>query len=744
MKAIIIVFYIFLTTALSFGQTSNKNEYNLGFENYSFNQKLPHKWFEGGSGYKIKIDTLIKNCGKASILIEPNGGKSSRSFGCIAYAIPANYEAKEIELRAFMKLHNVSHGPIGLMIRIDGIEGTLGFENMEAKNIQGTRDWAVYSVKIPYPDNAKVIYIGAILSGEGQLWVDDFSVLLDGNDIAEANPKTAVSYKADGDHEFDSGSRISSLKLTESCIDNLDILGKVWGYIKYYHPSVARGEYNWDYELFRILPIISSAKNVKERNVILKNWVIGLGEVDVEKQTKVIQGEIKLLPDLSWITAEALGSELFASLNLIKDIKRMPEHYYIGLINRVGNPEFKNERPYIHMNYPDVAFRLLSLYRYWNIINYYFPYKNLIKEDWDKVLREYIPKFINAANELEYKLAVLSIIARIHDTHANIWGRDRALHNYKGLRFAPLKIYFVESKAVVLRYYDEVLGNKSGLKIGDVIESVNGKPVEEIINERLPLTPASNYPTQLRDIAEDLLRTNSSTLYVTCFNHLEKTPKPVETFDVDDINRYAQYQDKKDTCYKLINSDISYLYLGSIKNEYLPKIIPQIIKTKGLIIDFRCYPSDFLVFSLSEYLLSEPKKFVKFSTGSITTPGLFTMREPLTVGKSNPSYFKGKVVIIINEKTQSSAEYHTMAFRTAPRTTVIGSTTAGADGNVSRFNLPGGINTMISGIGVYYPDGRETQRIGIVPDLIVKPTIEGIKNGRDELLEKAIQIINGD
>jgi C-terminal processing protease CtpA/Prc len=47
----------------------------------------------------------------------------------------------------------------------------------------------------------------------------------------------------------------------------------------------------------------------------------------------------------------------------------------------------------------------------------------------------------------------------------------------------------------------------------------------------------------------------------------------------------------------------------------------------------------------------------------------------------------------------------------------------------------------ISGIGVYYLDGRETQRIGIVPDIEVKPTIKGIREGRDELLEKAIEII---
>jgi C-terminal processing protease CtpA/Prc len=82
-----------------------------------------------------------------------------------------------------------------------------------------------------------------------------------------------------------------------------------------------------------------------------------------------------------------------------------------------------------------------------------------------------------------------------------------------------------------------------------------------------------------------------------------------------------------------------------------------------------------------------------------------------------------------------------MALRTTPGAVVVGSTTAGADGNVSAFFLPGGITSMFSGIGVYYPDGKPTQRIGIVPDVEVKPTIKGIKEGRDELMEKAIEII---
>jgi C-terminal processing protease CtpA/Prc len=134
--------------------------------------------------------------------------------------------------------------------------------------------------------------------------------------------------------------------------------------------------------------------------------------------------------------------------------------------------------------------------------------------------------------------------------------------------------------------------------------------------------------------------------------------------------------------------------------------------------------------------------FVKFSKGNIQFPGLFTYMEALKVGGDNPGYYKGKVVILVNEITQSQAEYTTMALRVAPRAVVIGSTTAGADGNVSDFFLPGGIRTMISGLGVYYPDGRETQRIGIVPNIVVRPTIKGIREGRDELVEKGVALIN--
>jgi hypothetical protein len=743
MKKIALILTLSLFSYFAFCQTESKTDFNFGFEKISNKGQLPDNWMKWGTAdYKLSSDTIEKHSGRTSLSIELIGASTDQSFGSCGYAIPAVYKGNQIELRGYMKLQNIDNGRIGLMLRIDGANGTLQFDNMMQRNIHGTSDWTLYSIVLPLPKNAKTIFIGPILSGTGKLWIDDIQLLIDGEDIGKAKQKEQQVYKADNDKEFDKGSNITIPNLTPAKIEDLAILGKVWGFLKYYHPAVAKGDYNWDYELFRILPEVLQCKRDKERNEILSKWILSLGEVTIETHSKIEDSAIKFTPDYSWINNSLLGEELTKQLLNIRDAKRGGENYYLGFEQSVGNPEFNNERPYNNiLPKPDAGYRLLSLYRYWNVIQYLYPYKNLFKENWNDVLTEFIPKFINTTSELDYKLTVLALIALIHDTHANIWGNDETLQAYKGANDAPINVIFIENQAVVTGFIKTKSGNAPELQKGDIIVSVNNKSVDKIIQEKLPITPASNYSTQLRDIARDLLRTNDSVLNITYKRGNSIIPLTLKCYSPKNINVYENYY-KKDTCFKLITPEIGYIYPGTIKNNYLPKIMSEVQKTKGLIIDLRCYPSEFIVFSLSEYLMPDSISFVKFSNTSLNTPGLFTYTKALTVGKSNKEYFKGKVIILVNEITQSQAEYTTMALRVAPNATVLGSTTAGADGNVSQFTLPGGINTMISGIGVYYPDGKETQRIGMIPDIVIKPTIKGIKQDSDELIEKAIELIN--
>lgn len=715
--------------------------------NFDFEQASPDGqllgWTQFGGSGQTRLDSTGQHGGRYSVRLS---GVGKSDFKAIDWSIPATFEGKKMTLTGYVKTQEV--GPqadayAGLWLRIDGENGSLQFDNMQSRGIKGTTDWTKYTVTLPLPNEAKTIHIGGLLVGSGTAWFDDFAVTVDGKPLEKAPAKVIRLAKAQIDTIFNERSGIDVTTLTPQQVDNLAILGKVWGFVKYYHPAVAAGNHNMDAELFRVMPAILEAKSVQQRSNVLQKWVSTFGPVDAGTRSDTAKAVHK--PDLNWLAdSKQLSDPLRAQLETVRQAKRTQSHYYIGMMPQVGNPEFKHEFSYAEKAIPDAGYRLLALYRYWNIIQYFFPYKHLIGEDWNGILPEFAPQFVAAHDKLTYRKVALALIGRIHDTHANLWGSKSIDTEFKGDFYAAAQVQHTEGQFVVTNFYNDSLGRLTNLHRGDVIKTVDGVSTTDWVTQRRPYYPASNEPTQFRDLSRDLLRglTNNATLTV------DRDGKPLSLT----INRYTAKEANlnwridyssypKDSCYQLLNPDVGYLFLGNIESEKLPGIMQTFKNTKGLVIDLRCYPSEFVVFSLGKYL-TQPTHFVKFTNGNVQTPGLFTWSPVLKVGQRgvNDAY-KGKVVILVNEITQSQAEYTTMAFRQAPSAVVLGSTTAAADGNVSPFTLPGGLRTLISGIGVCYPDGRETQRVGIVPDVVVKPTIEGIREGRDELLERAVDLI---
>ena len=160
----------------------------------------------------------------------------------------------------------------------------------------------------------------------------------------------------------------------------------------------------------------------------------------------------------------------------------------------------------------------------------------------------------------------------------------------------------------------------------------------------------------------------------------------------------------------------------------------------GLIIGIRGYPAEFMVWTLGPLLIDKETAFSRNTKASLSNPGAFYWNQPLVMQPLEPHY-PGRVAILVDENSISQSEFTTMAFRASPRVIVVGSTTAGADGNISPFSLPGGLHTQISGNGTFYPDKTPTQRVGIIPDLVVRPSVAGIRAGRDEVLDAAMRQI---
>jgi C-terminal processing protease CtpA/Prc len=558
-------------------------------------------------------------------------------------------------------------------------------------------------------------------------------------------------------------------------ITNLELLGKIWGFLKYHHPEVGKGKYDWDNELFQFLPEFMNVNDTRQRDESLLRWIEKYGELPVCTTCKETADAYQK-PDFSWVENGNMSAVLKEKIKEIYQNRHQGTHYYIKKAYYDGNPEFINEQPY-STSFPDKNLRLLALYRYWNIIQYFFPYKYLTDKNWDEVLREYIPKFINAKTALEYQLTVLQLAGETNDTHArHLVGaneidllrgtryapfRTNEIDSLRGTRYAPFRVRFIENKLTVTDYFKPELKETAGLEIGDFITHINGKEIEYIIDSIKSYYPASNEAARMYYIATDLVRSNNHSIHIVYNSSGTIKQKELTLYERSDLNM-NEISNKLSYDSIMIDKDslfIGYITLETINETEISHIKKSFMNAKGIIIDIRNYPATFVPFSLGNYFTSKRKPFARFTTANLNNPGEFNFSRNVSFLDNNAGnryssnifqtprsekYFQGKLVVIVNEETISQAEYTAMAFRAGDNTVIIGSQTQGADGNVSFIPLPGGLKAGISGIGVYYPDGRGTQRIGIVPDIEVKPTIQGIREGRDELLEKAIEIIKNE
>ena len=201
-----------------------------------------------------------------------------------------------------------------------------------------------------------------------------------------------------------------------------------------------------------------------------------------------------------------MGRELAGLLRAVHRGRPRGGQFFVSQMPGVGNPRFDNEPAYAALKFPDAGYQLLALYRFWNIIEYWFPYRDQLDGDWDRVLAEFVPRVALAADKDAYQLEMIQLIARVTDTHANLWSAPPQLRPPAGDCQLPVTIRFVENQAVVTGYSDAAAGPATGLRIGDVIESLDGVPVEELVGRWEPYYPASNRPTRLRDIARAMTR----------------------------------------------------------------------------------------------------------------------------------------------------------------------------------------------------------------------------------------------
>lgn len=511
-------------------------------------------------------------------------------------------------------------------------------------------------------------------------------------------------------------------------------LCKTWGYLKYFHENQC--SVDWNKELLSTIDSTLHSTSTASFNTMLKALIDKAGTITHAADSLTINSDINLNARFEWMHDPFLGQQVQNDLDSILVNFRPRVNCFVKMTE--GYIDLSND--FVQLDdhgYGNEANRMLVFFSYWNIINYFYPYRYLMDVDWDSTLYHFIPVFLQASNDQDFHLRFLDLVTQIDDTHGYTY--SPVLSAITGDHFPLLGISFIEGKCVITKIHSTI----SGISVGDILLKVDGIDIKHFRDSLSHFTAASNEPTLNRNIARLLLRGQFSSLAQL---ELENSAGIVYSKSIKRLystSTYSQFNsDTNHTVWKITDCGYGYVNMANLYPNQLDQMYTDLKHTPAIIFDIRNYPNG-VIWSLIPYLYPSPITFALFTRQDPTYPGWFNWDSNIADldSFSNPDPYAGKVIILVNEVTQSHAEYTAMGLQQHPNAYTIGSQTAGADGNVVGMFLPGGLYTLWTGLGVYYPDTVSAQRAGIRIDSIVTPTIKGIREGRDEVLEAALDCL---
>jgi C-terminal processing protease CtpA/Prc len=704
----------------------------LGFELEPVVGK-PGGWF-GMPADTVFADELEKHGGKRSLRFERTDASASQ-FSMIMSGIPVDFAGTAIELRGWLRREGA--GVPSLWMRQDSVDSTVQFIDMGAVRQVG-EEWGMHSISFRLQSSATSLIIGVRFAGAGKAWADDLELLVDGRPIAEVQRGSRPPSALISDRQFAAGSGLVVEKLAAPQVDALVLTGKVWGFLKYHHPAITAGKLHWDFELLRKLPsVLKSQKTAEVRNLLVE-WIDSLGPVAQCKWCARLDSKnLHLAPDLGWISDRKwLGSELSGRLQAIHRNRAQEKQFYVSLAPDIGNPVFENELAYARVRFPDPGFQILAIFRFWNMIEYWFAYRDLVDEDWDVVLRDTLVRAAAPLDHTAFQRELMRFVARADDGHANLLDQP-AVRQPAGECQLPVSLRYLEGQFVV----EALLADDAAahmFRAGDVMVELDGRDVTGIANEVRDFYGASNESARMNAIAVNLTRGRCGAVPVLVRRaagvQFEARRVATATLRLDDTTR----NDRAGATLQMLSPDVAYLKLSSVQAGDVRGYIERAADAKALIVDIRNYPSAYVVYALGNLLIERATPFAAISIASLSNPGAFHFRARTVLHPEKPR-FGGRVLILVDETSVSMSEFTAMALRATPRAQIVGAQTAGADGDVSRIPMPGGFNAAISGIGIFYPDRRRTQQVGVALDVECRNTIAGLREGRDETLDCALR-----
>lgn len=729
---------------------------NLDFEQGSVG-RVPEGWTAPAviTGYAAELVEDRPRSGKRAALLKSVPDDKPRQFGNLMQAVDATpYRGHRVRYRAAVRLEGAGPRASALLwLRADRPGNQMGFfQNMEDRPIT-SGEWQYYEIVGDIDDDALVLNFGLLLTGEGKAWIDDVSVDDLGKLTVMAEP---------------------ARPLTRRGLENLVAFARLVGYVRHFHPSDEAMAADWNATAIEGVRFIEEAKDARELAERLQTFFsplaptlrvypngktpaalslmppnetalkivsyrhTGFGQKNANQYNPYrterpgVDAPQGKAPENSPDPQKPFSADLGGGVTCLLPLALYADAR--GTWPRASAPQKTAAAGLVKYSGNDRATRLAGVMLAWNIFQHFYPYFDVVKTDWPRVLNDALTSAATDTDEKAFLTTLRRLVAALQDGHGGVYHESLT-----GGYALPVIFGWVENRLVITAIAQERAG---GLQPGDVVLKVNGKDALEALSEMESLISGAT-PQWRRFNALFRLRLGDKDSEVK----LDVQPRAGTTTRTLVLKRDAESLSLKETRPQPVSEikpGIFYLDLDRIKDEDYKAVMPQLEKATGIIFDLRGYPS--VSPDLITHLIDKPIESARWMIPIITMPD---RKEPISYNESGrwklepaAPRFKAKLAFITDGRAISYAESYMGIIEAYKLAEIVGETTAGTNGNINPFTLPGGYRVVWTGMRVLKHDGSQHHGIGIRPTVPVQRTIRGIIEGRDEQLERAIAVVS--
>lgn len=408
--------------------------------------------------------------------------------------------------------------------------------------------------------------------------------------------------------------------------------------------------------------------------------------------------------------------------------------------------------------------KIYGLITIWSEVKFGFPYPDKLKSlDWDKKVRDYIPRVVNSQDVEDYYKILMEFASLLEDSHTSVlppWGYFKP-----GYDMPSIEIQVIDDKFYISRTGDSVEITSQEILPGTEILEIDKTPIQIYFKENI-----------LKYYSQGSKQANDAILVVYLLNGPQTEKVNLKIRDVNGIvrnvvlSRNSANKDGSPFLYQFVNNifveqtisvsqlenNILYIKIPNFDNRQIGNDFQALIDSidsstvNGLIIDVRynmggnSNVSDKIVQCLIDKPISSPLMHYPHYIAANKAWGkdeIWGMEKNMIIPREGKRYL-GPIVVITNSVTNSTAEDFAIEMKYSGRATIVGQITAGGAGNTLQFELPFGGTFNLATFKATLPDDTEYIGVGMVPDVEVNPTVSDIINKLDNSLKTSVELLN--